>query len=232
MMKILALDASTERCSAALSWAGEQRSLSEICPRSHSQRLPEMVGQLLDDAGITLADLDLLAVGRGPGGFTGVRIGIGYAMGLALASGKPIIGVSSLAALARQAWLQGRRGALFTALDARMGEVYLGCWQLDEQGCHEQHPPLVAAPAQLAALAVAGPALLVGSAGPVYGPALQQLAQPLTLDEALLLPEASAMLALAEQAWQAGDDGQLAALQPLYLRNNVVSVGAARVCPE
>ena len=121
---------------------------------------------------------------------------------------------------------------LFTALDARMGEVYLGCWQLDDKGACELQPPQVVAPDQLAALALSVPALLVGSAGPVYGSALAQLAQPLTLDETLLLPEASAMLQLAEQAWQAGDKGQLAALQPLYLRNNVVSVGAMRVCPE
>ncbi|MBQ1782965.1 MAG: tRNA (adenosine(37)-N6)-threonylcarbamoyltransferase complex dimerization subunit type 1 TsaB [Gammaproteobacteria bacterium] len=221
-MTILAIDASTELCSAALDHQGQITAIAEICPRGHSQRLPQMVDQLLTAAGISLADVDLLAVGRGPGGFTGVRIGIGYGMGLALAANLPVVGISTLEALAEQARQHGVRGALVTALDARMGELYIARWQLDEQQLVAVGAPGVAGPEQLQPWAGDGPLTVVGSALTLYGEALRALGNDTTLLQAPTLPEARAMLALAERARLRGETGDISQLEPLYLRNNVV----------
>lgn len=102
--RILALDTATEACSVALWNDGEIHSLFEVCPREHTQRVLPMVQQLLADQGITLNQLDALAFARGPGSFTGVRIGIGIAQGLALGAGLPMLGVSTLATLAQGAY--------------------------------------------------------------------------------------------------------------------------------
>lgn len=226
-MTILAIDASTELCSAALDHQGQITAIAEICPRGHSQRLPQMVDQLLAAAGISLADVGLLAVGRGPGGFTGVRIGIGYGMGLAVAANLPVVGISTLEALAEQARQQGVRGALVTALDARMGELYIARWQLDDQQVMAVGEPGVAGPDQLQPWRGAGPLTVVGSALPAYGEALLALASDTRLLDTPQLPEARAMLALAARARQRGETGDISQLEPLYLRNNVVHGSSA-----
>lgn len=225
-MNILALDASTELCSAALSIAGKVTAIAELCPRSHSQRLPEMVDKLLADAGLSLGDIQLLAVGRGPGGFTGVRIGIGYAMGLALAANLPIVGVSTLEALAEQARAGGVRGPLITALDARMGEVYIARWLLTDSALQCTGEAAVAGPAQLSEWHCGGEASAVGSAVAVYGDALATLGEPMNLLAEPQFPQAEAMLAIAQATFERGETTALEALEPLYLRNNVVTVKA------
>lgn len=83
-MRILAIDTATEACSAALWNDGAQSAHFEICPREHTQRILPLVQEVLTESGTTLNELDALAFGRGPGSFTGVRIGIGIAQGLAL----------------------------------------------------------------------------------------------------------------------------------------------------
>ena len=83
-MRILAIDTATEACSVALWNDGTIKALFELCPREHTQRILPMVQEILAAGDLTLTDIDALAFGRGPGSFTGVRIGIGIAQGLAL----------------------------------------------------------------------------------------------------------------------------------------------------
>ena len=117
-MKLLALETSTDACSVALRLDGETFELHESGVK-HSSRLLPMIEQLLAEAGLALAQLDALAFGRGPGSFTGLRIGAGVTQGLAYARELPVVPVSSLAALA-----QGSDAArVLTAQDARMQEV-------------------------------------------------------------------------------------------------------------
>ena len=118
-MKLLALDTATEACSVAVAMDGEYHEHLEF-GRRHSEGILVMVDAVLADAGLALTQLDAIAFGRGPGLFTGLRIGAGVAQGLAFATGLPVVPVSSLAALAQGA--DGER--VLAAFDARMNQVY------------------------------------------------------------------------------------------------------------
>jgi tRNA threonylcarbamoyladenosine biosynthesis protein TsaB len=131
MSKILALDTSTQACSVALWIDGEVREDFRDIPRQHTQLLLPMVQQILADAGLALSQLDGIAFGRGPGSFTGLRICTGVTQGLALGADLPVAPVSTLAALAQQAADECQVDGVLTALDARMDELYWGCYQLD-----------------------------------------------------------------------------------------------------
>lgn len=132
--RILAIDTATEACSVALWNNGEKHALFEICPREHTQRILPMVQQVLAESGVTLNQLDALAFGRGPGSFTGVRIGIGIAQGLAMGAELPMIGVSTLATMAQGAFRLTGATQVLAAIDARMGEVYWGQYQRQDNG--------------------------------------------------------------------------------------------------
>lgn len=125
-MKLLALETSTEACSVALWLDGEVRERFEIAPRRHAELTLPWAEQLLADAGVAKSQLDAIAIGRGPGAFTGVRLAVAIGQGIALALDRPVVPVSTLAALALQA--PGPR--VLAAIDARMGEVYAAAFEL------------------------------------------------------------------------------------------------------
>ncbi|MGL5610034.1 MAG: tRNA (adenosine(37)-N6)-threonylcarbamoyltransferase complex dimerization subunit type 1 TsaB, partial [Aeromonas veronii] len=129
-LKILAVDTATEACSAALLVGDKLFSRWEEAPRDHTRKILPMVQAVLEDAGISLSDLDAIAFGRGPGSFTGVRIGISVAQGLAFGAGVPLIGISTLAAMAQGAYRLDGAEQVLTAIDARMNEVYFGRYEL------------------------------------------------------------------------------------------------------
>lgn len=123
-MNLLAIETSTELCSAAL-LRGDELFVEEVlAPNQHAERLAPMVRRLFARAGLAAADMDAFAFGQGPGSFTGLRIACGLAQGLALGAGRPVVGVSSLLALAEQA----NASRVVAALDARMGETYLAAY--------------------------------------------------------------------------------------------------------
>ncbi len=123
-MNLLAIETSTELCSAAL-LRGDELFVEEVlAPNQHAERLAPMVRRLLARSGLAAADMDAFAFGQGPGSFTGIRIACGLAQGLALGAGRPVVGVSSLLALAEQA----NASRVVAALDARMGETYLAAY--------------------------------------------------------------------------------------------------------
>lgn len=134
-MNILFIDSATEACTAALWHNGTVLSTFELAPRAHTHRLLPMAEELLSEAGIDYNQLDLIAYGRGPGSFTGVRIATACAQGMALGLDIPILGISSLATLAqalREQAFQAGGGIIHAALDARMGEIYYGRFLVDK----------------------------------------------------------------------------------------------------
>ena len=126
---LLALDTATEACSVALLRGGEKTHLAQFAQREHTKHILPMVDEILAQAGITLHQVDALVFGRGPGSFTGVRIGAGIAQGLAFGADLPVIPVSNLVAMAQTAYVQYQAENVLTAIDARMNEVYFAQWQ-------------------------------------------------------------------------------------------------------
>ncbi len=221
LMKLLALDTSTEACSAAVFADGLTFSEFELTPRAHTQLILPMVDKVLSAAGLRLQDMDAIAVGRGPGAFTGIRIGVGVAQGLAMAADKPVIPISTLAALAQQAYAQQGTTHVLVALDARMGEVYWGQYAMrdglmqlqgEEQVCAPQNAPAVSG----------GDWYAVGHGWSAYVDALQaRFSTVLTGMDAEILPAAEFMLPLAIAEWQAGRAVAPEQAQPIYLRNKI-----------
>ncbi len=136
---VLALDTSTDMlcCSVAALGATGPRILAtgdHLCRRQTNVELTSTALDLLAKAGLTMADVDEVLVGRGPGSFTGVRIGIATAKGLSCGLGIPLYGASTLDAAAWHAWGAGVRGLVGVVGDAMRGEVYPGLYQVDEGG--------------------------------------------------------------------------------------------------
>ncbi|MGX5173946.1 tRNA (adenosine(37)-N6)-threonylcarbamoyltransferase complex dimerization subunit type 1 TsaB [Aliikangiella sp. IMCC44653] len=235
MPNILCIDASTEACSAALLTDNEQFSRYQVVPRQHAQLLLPFVDDVLTQAGLTLKQLDAIACHVGPGAFTGIRIGVSVAQGLAFGANIPTIAISSLASMANSVMAQsGECQLVLAAIDARMGEIYFGIYLQSNHGLATLlGDEIVVAPNQLdleAKLADLdfnlGSAKLVGSGWQAYPEALKQQTHALGIDwETALVcdqfPNAKYSLALAQEAFNSGLVSEPEALQPVYLRNNV-----------
>ncbi|HOU65054.1 MAG TPA: tRNA (adenosine(37)-N6)-threonylcarbamoyltransferase complex dimerization subunit type 1 TsaB, partial [Thermomonas sp.] len=127
-MRLLAFETATEACSVAVYVDGEICERFDLAPRRHAELALPWAGAMLAEAGIARSQLDAIAVGRGPGAFTGVRLAIAIAQGIALALDRPVLPVSTLAALAMRAGASNEGDRILAAIDARMGEVYLGAF--------------------------------------------------------------------------------------------------------
>lgn len=222
-MKILALDAATEACSAALYDHGEVRERFEIAPREHANLLLPMAHGLLAEAGWQLHELDALAFGRGPGAFTGLRIAAGAAQGLAFGAGLPVAPISDLAALAAGSARVCGTDRVLAVADARMGEVY---WSPFEAATN------AAGPRPLAAERVAPPETIplhdygqdwmpAGNGWPAYQSALAPLAARLGGAPECPYPRAGDIARLGAAAVGAGDTLPADQAVPSYVRDDV-----------
>lgn len=216
-MKLLALDASTENCSLALWLDGEVMSCQEIAGQRHSDLLLPMLEALLGDAGISLDVLDGIAFGEGPGSFTGLRIGCGVAQGLALGADLPVLGISTLLALAAAA--PGER--VIACLDARIGEIYHAAYELKDGAWLTVSEPSLGLAQD--APAVAGNGWVgAGSGFSAYGEALQaRYAGQLASSDGSVYPQAREMVKLAAPLFAQGLGRDAALAAPLYIRNKV-----------
>ncbi|MDE1186959.1 MAG: tRNA (adenosine(37)-N6)-threonylcarbamoyltransferase complex dimerization subunit type 1 TsaB [Pantoea sp.] len=221
--RILALDTATEACSAALLNQQHIDARFEIAPRDHTQRILPLVQELLQAQQLELTALDALAFGRGPGSFTGVRIGIGIAQGLALGANLPMIGVSSLATMAQGAWRKNGATRVLAAIDARMGEVYWAEYQRDANGewqGAETEAVLSPEAAQARIQSLNGEWTTVGTGWQAW-PQLLTSSGAQLLSSTITLPAAEDMLPLAVAAWQRGETVAVEHAEPVYLRNEV-----------
>ena len=128
-MKLLAIDAATEACSVALLIDDMTYERHRIAPRGHAQHLLGMVDAVCNEAGVDLKSLDAIAFDRGPGSFTGVRVGTSVTQGLAFGLDLPVIPISSLATIAQGVLRESGQTQVLSVIDARMGEVYWGYYQ-------------------------------------------------------------------------------------------------------
>lgn len=227
-MRLLALDTATAACSVAL-WhdgAVPARRFRAML-RGHAQALMPMVNAVLAEAGCGFGDLDAVAVTVGPGAFTGLRIGLAAARGMALAAGLPLIGVTTLEAVAHGASSARTGGAnLLVALDSKRDDIYVQPFDVD---LAPLAPPAALMPAAIAAaLAGSVPPGPLGLAGDAADRALAAIsdnpAYQATVLSAPPLPDAAvvARLAAARLGVGTGSGEPSAAPLPLYLRPAVV----------
>jgi tRNA threonylcarbamoyladenosine biosynthesis protein TsaB len=214
-MKVLAFDTTLEACSAALWQAGrvlatERRHLV----RGHAEALLPMVEAVMARAGLDYAALDLITVTRGPGTFTGLRIGLAAARGLGLASGRPVLGLTSLEVLAAGAQQAATGLSLLVTIDARRGEVY---GQAFDAQLMPLCQPFAGSPAAAAEALPEGPTLVLGSGAALIRETLAEMPPGLRFSPGNEQPDAAVMAARAAALVAAGELPQRPPA-PLYLR--------------
>ena len=223
-MKLLALDTSTEACSAALYLDGVITQHYRVAPREHTHLILGMIESLLQDAGLKSKDIDVLAFGRGPGSFMGVRVAAGVVQGIAFAHSIPVVPVSTLAAMAWVAMEETGETQVLAAIDARMKEVYWGAYQKNEAGnvvlLGEE---CVVAPDR-ALIPEQGEWVTAGTGWASYG----EIMKPVLADRCITsldecFPSAKAIATLAIDAYENGGAVSAAEAVPVYLRDNVAS---------
>jgi len=237
-MRLLALDTATEACSVALLTEHGLISESVEIGRGHAQEILGMVDRILAEGGATLASLSGIVAGIGPGSFTGVRVSVAVAQGLAFGAGLPVIPVSSLESLAVEAIGRGAERVL-ACLDARMGEVYWGCFAAEVTGLLSAlGPPAVGPPAavRLPEDGTCAPSAPSGSAhwqgvgrGFAAHPGLSAIAGlSVGADDGRALPQAREMVRLGAVRLKAGGGVDPEFLEPLYVRDKVALTEAER----
>jgi tRNA threonylcarbamoyladenosine biosynthesis protein TsaB len=229
MSTLLALDTATEVMHLALVAGEAVHVRAEAGGARASLAVLPALQALLAEAGVALAQVEAFAFGRGPGAFTGLRTACSVVQGLALGTGRPVLPLDTLMAVAEAARQQGAAAhgqALWAATDARMGEVYAACYRLDPTaGWQTLQAPALYTPQALAARLAAAPAALAGNAAEVYGEWLRPVAPALWPQAA---PGGAALAALARAAWLRGERLDAAQAVPLYVRDKVALTTAER----
>ncbi len=217
-MKLLAFETATEACSVAVLVDGEVRERFEVAPRRHAELALPWAEDLLAEAGIARAQIDAIAVGRGPGAFTGVRLAIAMAQGIALALDRPVLPVSTLAALAMRA----PEGRVLAAIDARMSEVYVGTFQRFADGVSATGDEIVIAPTDYRLPGTEGGWHGVGTGFDAAEGALRSGLSPRFAGiDATALPRAGDVARLAAAAFARVEGIAPERLEPAYLRDSV-----------
>ncbi|WP_405597986.1 MULTISPECIES: tRNA (adenosine(37)-N6)-threonylcarbamoyltransferase complex dimerization subunit type 1 TsaB [unclassified Pseudoalteromonas] len=219
---ILALDASTEALSIVLHFQGQTFHHFEECPQQHSQKILPLVDELLTKANCKLKDLDVIGFGQGPGSFTGVRISVAIAQGLAYSTNLPLVGVSTLAIMAQQAFEQNGSLSVFPSIDARMGEIYFAHYQAKNNLVQLVNQECVIKPDLLSDdyITSTEPSIAVGTGFKTYPGALNNF-ENVTINSEITLPDARYMLAHVEAALLAGNIVKASDAQPKYVRDTV-----------
>ncbi|RDY65996.1 tRNA (adenosine(37)-N6)-threonylcarbamoyltransferase complex dimerization subunit type 1 TsaB [Lysobacter soli] len=222
-MKLLAFETSTEALSVALSIDGDVRERFELAPRRHAELSLPWAEELLAEAGVKRSQLDAIAVGRGPGAFTGVRLGIALAQGIALALDRPVVPVSTLAALAMRAdTASASASRVLAAIDARMGEVYSAAFEVQGGDARALSEERVSAPGDVVVPGEEGEWLGVGTGfGAAENALSQRLAARFASIDGSQLPHAADVARLAAKAFARGEAVAAERIEPAYLRNNV-----------
>jgi len=220
-VKLLALDTTQEYCSVALTIDDELIYREALASRSHTELILPQVEEVMAEAGLQLNQLDALAFGRGPGSFTGLRIAAGVAQGLALGADLPVAPVSSLAALAQGVYRKDAAAlSVCAAFDARIKEVYWGCFQLIDGIMRSFSDEVVDSP-ENCHLPHEGRWIAVGSAWAAYPQIQDRLSSQLTRVIPDSSPLARDMIPLAIQVIADKQTVFAEEAIPVYLRHKV-----------
>jgi len=219
-MKILAVDTATKSCSVAIIEAGSlSAELTTLKDQTHSKHLMELIHNGLGMSGFSAADLDGLAVTIGPGSFTGLRIGVSTIKGLAHALNKPVVGISSLDALAWQC--ADRSYLICPLLDARKGEVYSATYRYNHDTLTQKSPEKAGAP-EAAVQKIKEPCVFIGSGAQLYrkrlSTALGDLAHFAPKSQNII--RASSVACLSMERFETHDTVAAVDLVPHYIRKS------------
>lgn len=212
-MNILALDTALGACSAAVISDGEIFSAYELRSREHAEAIMPMISQVMEQASLGYEALGAIAVTTGPGSFTGVRVGVSTARGLALATGLPLIGINSLDVMAHMALEKIDTGfdAMGIVVDARRSEVYMSLY--NDEGEVISVPAALSPEQAVETLPDKGQVVLAGSGGVLVADAASNMELSIDCVQSELQPDA---VSLAEMALTRSPvEGPLS---PLYLR--------------
>ncbi len=245
---LLALDTSTDRLAAALQTPAGRWCVDEAGGALASARLVPLLMSLLADAGVTLAQVQAIAFGQGPGAFTGLRTACAVTQGLAFAGNTPVLAIDSLLVVAEDARAQAATAGLPTdgdwwvAMDARMDEVYAAAYRHIGEASHTGEdragrdggrtgwqllvaPRLWTLPALVDCWAAAPPTRVAGNALAAFA---DRLPAPGARTWPSCAGRAAALLQLAMQAWHRGECQPADQALPLYLRDKVAQTTAER----
>ena len=226
MSTLLAFELATEACSVALWHDGRLMARHEVAPRRHAELALPWAESLLAEADVAKSQLDALAVGVGPGAFTGVRLAISLVQGIALGLDRPVVPVSTLAALAEPFLVEG---PVLAAIDARMGELYVGEFEANADGLPAARADEALMPLDAAARALASRGPTTGGrwtgVGTGFGAGgggwCATLSDRLARIDAGALPSAAAVARIAANGWARGFALAPERLEPTYLRDKV-----------
>ncbi len=227
-MKILAIETATEACSAALLIDDDVTERYQLAPRQQSELILPMVDELMSDAGLSASQLDAVAFGRGPGAFTGVRLAAAVTQGIAFSAELPVLPVSTLAAMAEATFHQHNTECVYTAIDARMKEVYWAVFIQQQGKLLEIQAEAVIAPEHVN-VAEKHPGIGVGSGWETYREVLtDKIGRQLIAVESDVFPRAASIARLGVRLLE--HDGGVQAEQaiPVYLRNKVTHRSGGR----
>ena len=221
-MNLLAIETASDSCSAAVLSGDEVFAVSEVAPRRHNELILSMCEEVLAHAQLSLAQIDAVAFGRGPGAFTGVRLAASVTQGIAMAQDLPVVPVSSLAALAQAAYHSHKAPQIFSCMDARMQEVYCALFEPTEfeivQCIGEEQ---VIKPERIE-IVVNQDCYGVGSGWRPYAKILLERCGNSIAFDADALPQAQFVATLAKHYFAQGKSVFAIEALPVYLRDNVV----------
>jgi tRNA threonylcarbamoyladenosine biosynthesis protein TsaB len=225
-MKLLAVDTSSNACSVALQIDGDVRERHVVEPRAHTRILMPMIEELLADGGVAIANLDAIVLGNGPGSFIGMRIGASVVQGLCFAADLPAVPVSSLLAIAAEAFDGSEHERIVVAQDARMNEVYLGCYVLGSRGLPElSGTESIVAVGELPISD--GSCAAAGAAWARYPELAAANTRHISEQLSISVPRAAYLLPTARHSVEAGEMLAAELISPAYVRTKVAEKPSA-----
>jgi tRNA threonylcarbamoyladenosine biosynthesis protein TsaB len=225
-MNLLAIDTSSNACSVALQLGDDIREQHVVEPRAHTTILLPMISQLLAAGGVVLNELDAIVLGNGPGSFIGMRIGASVVQGLCFGADIPVVPVSSLAAVAAEAFGEYPHDNVVIAQDARMNEVYLASFLKGAKGL----PQLVDNESIVAVgeLPIANVPYAAAGAAWAHYPELADINRDSIIAVLpILVPRARYLLATGQMLVESGQSINPDAVTPAYLRTKVAEKPAS-----